>query len=148
MGNPGLTKILFATLVVVFLTTTMFSAYVGFAGLNGAIIDPQYSAIFSTISSQQAALDGIAGSVGDQGKVKSILNLGANLVTGTVNVFVTGLEAIGAFFSMLPIIGNILSAVSIGIPALNGLIGLITTIIMVYLAMRYIQTASNKFELP
>ena len=54
----------------------------------------------------------------------------------------------GNFFNMIPIIGLILSAISLGLPALSGLIGLVITISGIYIAMRYIQTVSNKPELP
>ena len=76
------------------------------------------------------------------------MNLGSNLITGTVNVFIVGLNAIGAFFGMIPVIGNILSAISLGFPALSGLIGLLTLIVGIYIAMRYIQSVSNKYDLP
>jgi hypothetical protein len=80
--------------------------------------------------------------------VKNILNFGGNLLTGTVNVFVVGLQAMGSFFAMIPIIGNILSAITFAVPALAGLVGLALIITGVYIAMRYIQSVSNKSELP
>lgn len=148
MGNPGLTKILFMGLVLTFLATTIFGAYLGFANLNGATIEEPYKTAFENIGSQYNGFETVGNTAKDKGLVTNILNFGGSLITGTVNVFVTGLTAMAAFFDMVPVISNILGAISLGIPALSGLIGLLTLMIGVYVAMRYIQSVSNKFELP
>lgn len=148
IGNPNLTKILFTGLIVTFLATTIFGAYLGFASLNNATIEEPYKTAFQQIGGQYANFTDVGNTAKDQGLVKNILNFGGNLLTGTVNVFVVGLQAMGSFFAMIPIIGNILSAITVGIPALSGLVGLALLIVGVYIAMRYIQSISNKFELP
>lgn len=54
----------------------------------------------------------------------------------------------GKFFLMIPVFGKILSAIALGIPGLASLITIITLILGVYIAMRYIQSVSNKPDLP
>jgi hypothetical protein len=147
-NNPGLTKILFAGLIITFVATVLISNYATFAIMNNSTIQEPYKSIFYNISSKYSDLQTVGGTVKDEGLVKNILNFGQNAITGTVNVFVTGLEAMGAFFEMIPIFGDILSAISFGVPQLAGLISLAILIIGIFVAMRYIQSVSNKFELP
>lgn len=126
----------------------LFANYADFAILNNASIDPQYQAIFNNISGQYNNLEGIGNTVKDRNLVTTILNFGSSAITGTVNVFVVGLTAIGTFFEMIPILGNILSAISLGIPGLSALITLVILILGIYVAMKYIQSVSNKQDLP
>lgn len=148
MANPNLTKILFAGLIITFVTTVLITNYSNFAVLNNSTIEEPYKSIFYNISSQYSEFEAVGNTVKDEGLVKNILNFGENLITGTVNVFVTGLEAMGTFFEMIPLFGNILSAISFGIPQLSGLVGLAILIVGIFIAMRYIQSVSNKYELP
>jgi len=148
MGNPTLTKVWMAGILITFVTATLFVSYLSFANSNNAIIEEPYASIFQNISAQLEPITGIGEQAKDEGLVKNIYRAGANLVTGTVNVFVTGLDAMGKFFLMIPIFGKILSAIALGIPGLASLITVATLIIGVYLAMRYIQSVSNKQDLP
>jgi len=137
-----------AGILITFVTATLFIAYLDFANTNNAIIEDKYKVIFQNISGEYTNLSGIGKIAGDRKLVTNIYRAGANLVTGTVNVFVTGLDAMGTFFLMIPIFGSILSAITLGIPGLASLITMATLIIGVYLAMRYIQSVSNKQDLP
>jgi len=148
MGNVSLTKLLFAGLIITFVAASLFSAYATFAVVNNASIDPQYRSIFEDIAGQYSEFNNTAMVVKDKGLVTNIFNAGAAVISGSLNVFVTGLQAIGTFFDMIPIFGNILNALSFGLPGLGGLIGLATLIFGIYVAMRYIQSVSNKFDLP
>ena len=148
MGNPTLTKLLFAGLIITFVAATIFGSYVNFAVLNNATIEEPYNTLFSDIASRGSDFNTAADSVKDQGLVANILNIGSAVTTGAVNVFVIGLEAMGNFFSIIPIIGDLLVFASAGIPGLSGLFGLLITITAVYVAMRYIQSVSNKPDLP
>jgi hypothetical protein len=148
MANPNLTKILFAGLIVTFVTTILILNYSNFAVMNGANIEEPYKSIFLNISSQQSSFESIGYSAKNQSVVKNILDFGEGVATGTVNVFVTGLQAMGTFFLMIPIWGNILSAISLGLPGLAALINLLILMSGIYIAMRYIQSVSNKNELP
>ena len=148
MGNPNLTKVLYAGLIVTFVTAVFISNYATFAVMNDATIEEPYRIIFYNISAKYNDFADVGDSVKDEGIVKNILNFGENLVTGTVNVFVTGLEAMGTFFEMIPLFGDILSAISFGLPQLSGLTGLATLIAAIYISMRYIQSVSNKNDLP
>lgn len=148
MANPTLTKILFASLVVTFVAVIVIGNYSNFVVWNNSTIESPYREVFYNISSQYEDFSSLGYDVKDEGLVKNILNFGEDLATGTVNVFITGLDAMGTFFEMIPLIGNILSAISFGIPELAGLISLIVLIVGIYIAMRYIQSVSNKYELP
>jgi len=148
MGNPNLTKILFAGLIITFVTTILISNYATFAIVNNSTIEEPYKSVFYNISAKYADFANVGDTVKDEGLVKNILNFGENLITGTVNVFVTGLEAMGTFFEMIPLFGDILSAISFGLPQLAGLVSLAILITGVFIAMRYIQSVSNKNELP
>jgi hypothetical protein len=147
-GNPTLTKVWMAGILVTFITATLFISYLEFANTNNAIIEEKYRIIFQNISAQNTTLYNIGETAGDRNIVTNIYRAGSSLVTGTVNVFVTGLDAMGTFFLMIPVFGRILSAIALGIPGLASLITIVTLIMGVYLAMRYIQSVSNKQDLP
>jgi len=148
MANPNLTKILFAGLIVTFVTATLIFNYANFAVLNNATIEEPYRSIFYNISSQSTNFTIISNEASNKSIVTNILDFGEGIATGTVNVFVTGLKAMDTFFKMIPVWGNILSFISLGIPGISTLITLLILIVGVYVAMRYIQSASNKTELP
>ncbi|HPJ87104.1 MAG TPA: hypothetical protein PLU55_03255 [Candidatus Pacearchaeota archaeon] len=147
-GNPTLTKILMASLVATFLIAITFGAYSEFIVLNNATIEDKYSEAFNTIGAQYGNFGNLAKTTSDQGLVKNIFSFGKNVVSGTVNVFVVGLDAIGSFFSMIPIISNVVESIALVIPGFQALLGLLTTLIVLYIGMRYIQSTSNKYELP
>ena len=148
MGNPNLTRILFAGLLITFISTIVITNYANFAVSNNLTIEEPYKSVFYNISNEYSNFSIIGETGKDQGLVKNILNFGESLATGTVNVFITGLEAMGTFFEMIPVWGNLLTAISLGIPQLSALISLLILIVGIYIAMRYIQSVSNKYELP
>jgi len=148
MGNPNLTKVLIAGLLVTFVTAVLISNYATFAVTNNSSIEEPYRSVFYNISAKYSDFAAVGDNVKDEGLVKNILNFGESLITGTVNVFVTGLEAMGTFFEMIPLWGDILSAISLGLPQLSGLISLAILIVGIFIAMRYIQSVSNKNDLP
>ena len=134
--------------IITFMTAVLITNYAEFAVTNGAIIEEPYKSIFYNISSTYGNFADVGGTVKDEGLVKNILNFGENLITGTVNVFVTGLEAMGTFFEMVPLYGDILSAISLGLPQLSALITLAILMLGIFISMRYIQSVSNKNDLP
>lgn len=148
VGNITLTKSLFVALIGTFIMALLFGAYSEFSIINNSSIEEPYKSAFENISNEYGNFGSLAGTASDQGFVKNILDFGKNVITGTVNVFVVGLEAIGSFFAMIPLIGDILSTLKNVFPGLDALIGLITILIGLYLAMRYIQSVSNKPDLP
>lgn len=148
MGNPTLTKVWMAGILITFVTATLFMSYLSFANDNNAIIEEPYRSSFLKINATMGNFSSIGLEAKDEGLVRNIYRAGANLITGTVNVFVTGLDAMGKFFLMIPVFGDILSAISLGIPEIAALINVVILIIGVYLAMRYIQSVSNKQDLP
>jgi len=148
MANTNLTKIFYAGLLITFVATVLISNYAAFAIRNNASIEEPYRSVFYNISDKYSDFADVGDTVKDEGLVKGILNFGESLITGTVNVFVTGLEAMGTFFEMTPLFGDLLSAVSLGIPQLSGLIAVAILMLAVFIAMRYIQSVSNKNDLP
>ena len=148
MAQTNLTNILFAGLIITFTITVFIGQYANFAVMNNSTIEEPYKSVFYNISSKYSDFEDVGNTVKDEGLVKNILNFGENLITGTVNVFVTGLEAMGTFFEMIPLFGDILSAIAFGIPQLSGLIALLTLLVGIFIAMHYIKSASNKNDLP
>ena len=148
MGNPNLTKILFAGLLITFISTILITNHANFAVTNNLTIEEPYKSVFYNISNEYNNFSIIGETAKDQGLVKNILNFGESLATGTVNVFVTGLEAMATFFEMITVWDNLLTAISSGIPQLSALIILLILIVGIYIAMRYIQSVSNKYEMP
>jgi len=148
MGNITLTKMLMAALISTFVVTTLFGSYLGFCNENSCIIQEPYNSAFKNISEQYSSFSTLSGQASDKGLVTNILNFVSNAITGTVNVFITGLGAISKFFEMIPIVGAVFEALNSVFPFLSGLIFLLGTVITLYISMRYIQSASNKFDLP
>jgi len=148
MGNPNLTKILYVGLLITFVSAVLISNYATFTITNGSTIEEPYRSVFLNISAKYGDFADVGDTVKEEGLVKNILNFGENLITGTVNVFVTGLEAMGTFFEMVPLYGDILSAISLGLPQLSALISLAILFVGIFIAMRYIQSVSNKNDLP
>lgn len=148
MGNPTLTKILMAALVGTFLVAALFGVYTSYLSINNVTIQEPYNTAFQTIANQYSDLESISGTISNQQDVTNILDFGKNAITGTVNVFVVGLTAIGGFFSIIPIIGTIIQTIAQVIPGFSALLGLFATIITLFIFMRYIQSVSNKFDLP
>jgi len=148
MGNITLTKILFVALISTFMITALFGAYSEFAFYNNASIEEKYQHAFENISGEYSNFDGLATTNSDRGIVTGILDFGRNALTGTVNVFIVGLDAIGAFFDMGTNIESILHTIEDVFPHFKALMGLLITILLLYIAMRYIQSASNKSDLP
>lgn len=151
MGDITLTKILFVALIGVFMVSTLYGAYGSYLALNGGYIDAKYQAFVNNVSAQQNSLTSISQNASDRGLVTNIYNAGASVLSGTINVFVTGLKAIGMFFDMVPILNNILNSIQWvlgGYEYLGGLIGLCIVLLGLYIAMRYIKSASNKYDLP
>jgi len=134
--------------LITFISTIVITNYANFAVSNNLTIEEPYKSVFYNISNEYNNFSIIGETTKDQGLVKNILNFGESLATGTVNVFITGLEAMGTFFEMIPVWGNLLTAISLGIPQLSALISLLILIVGIYIAMRYIQSVSNKYELP
>lgn len=149
MGNPTLTKVLIAALIGTFLVAITFGVYSEFVVVNNVTIDSQYSDAFNKIAGQYSGFSSLAeNNISNQGLVRNILDVGKSGITSAMNVFVVGLEAIGGFFSMIPIIKNIVEAITNVLPGFKAILGLFTVILTIYIAMSYIKSVSNKTELP
>lgn len=147
-GNISLTQIVFAGLVGTFLIANMFGIYAQFVILNGVTIDEPYNTALQSIANQYSGFEDLANAASDKSLVINILDFGKSVVSGSVNVFVVGLDAVGKFFNMIPIIGSVISSISQAVPGFTPVLGLFTIIIGLYIGMRYIQTVTNKSDLP
>jgi hypothetical protein len=148
MASPNLTKIMIGMLIGTCLFGILFNIYIDFGNRNGLRLDEPYKSAMEKISGSYSQFSEVAGQASQQSLVTNIYNAGKNAITGTVNIFVVGLDALGMFFNMIPLIGDILQAIALVFPQFNILIGLLMTITALYIAMRYIQSASNKFDTP
>ena len=150
MGRgPTLTTIAIIIMVGLFVTITSFSIYTNLIVENGGQIDGNYSAIYSALSDQYDDAVTQSADIGDPtaaGSVKQIFGRTTDVIFGTLNVFVIGLAAIGKFFSYIPIIQTLFQIMNDVFPQFNALIGLLVTIIILYIATRYIQSARGTSE--
>lgn len=151
MALPSFTKMMFAVLIGTLGVVLLFSIFLQFQAQpgNNLILGEPYQSALVNISSQYSRAEDLGYASSDQGLVTNVFNAGKNIITGTVNVFVVGLSALGSFFNLIPIVGVILTAINSATGGVfSPLIGLATVAFAIYLGMRYIQTASNKYQEP
>lgn len=148
MANPNLTNIMIKALMITFVIGLMFGAYVTFASLNNLQIEEPYNSVFNDISGKYNDFADQAETSGSQNLVKNIFNGAINIVSGGLNVFVVGLDAIGTFFALIPLIKDVLQAISLAIPEIYALISFLSVVIAFYIGMRYIQSARGTNEAP
>lgn len=139
--NPSLTSLMIAFLLALAAISLMFTSMSSFLILNNASLDEQYEDYFIELSSSYDSFSDKAGEIGDQGLVTRIFGAGGAIITGTLNVFVIGLSSIGKFFEMIPLIGTVISVLTLAIPGISFILGLLTIITGFYMAMRYVQSA-------
>lgn len=140
-NTPSLTAIMIMSLMSVFVIGFAFDIYTNWVVLNEGDIDPQYSFIYTQLASSYDDLITEAESLSQPEKAKSILEKIGDAATGTVNIFVIGLSSIGQFFSLVPLLTNLLELVRKVFPMIDALIGLIIVIMALYIAMRFIKSA-------
>ena len=141
--DNSLTTIVIAILVslTALILTTNF--YIEFGNLNNISSDTEYGQYLQDLGSEYDSFADSADEISDPNALRSIFGATRGIVTGTVNVFIIGLESIGVFFEMIPLIGNLFSILGKAIPGFQLIWGMLVTIIGFYIGMRYLQSASN-----
>ena len=131
-ASPSLTTIFIAVAIGITIITLAFSSVITFSVDNSNPYTSDINGVNSQLSSQQSELYGFGNDLEDQSLIEGIWD-GAE---AGVNVFVTGLGAISKFFSMIPLVKNIMGIMQNSIPGFEPLFGLFVLIITVYIVMR------------
>jgi len=143
--GPTLTNIGIMMILALFVTMMSFSMYTNIIIDNGGQIDNNYSFIYSALGDSYDDVVAQTDVISDKDEI-SILNKVSDFAFGTINVFVLGLKSIGAFFGYIPLLQTIFQIANDVFPQFNALIGLLITVISLYVAMRYIQSARGTSE--
>jgi len=134
--GPNLTWIFIGLSFAVVAITLSMSSYDQFLSDNGISMSDDFNNVYANISAEQSSLDAInTEASGGTNWWKTVTNIG----TGTLNVFVTGLASIGAFFQMGTIASSLLSTTKTAIPGLDALFGLLISISIIYIIMSLIK---------
>jgi len=134
--GPNLTWIFIGIAVSVVVITLAFSSYTTFLQDNSVEVSNKITAIQSNISSNQDTIDSIQKTATDPKNVRGVFK---DITGGALNVFVTGLASIGAFFQMGKLASSILATTKSSIPGFNALFGLLTLISVFYISMAIIK---------
>jgi len=134
--GPNLTWIFIGISFAVVAITLSMTSYDQFLSDNGVSTSDDFDNVYGNVSSQQSALDAInTEATGETNWWTTVTNIG----TGTLNVFVSGLASIGAFFQMGTIASSLLSTTKTAIPGLDALFGLLISISVLYVVMGLIK---------
>jgi len=132
--GPTLTWVFIGLAVALTVITISMSSYDTFLAENNATVGSQYSSTYQNLSDDASELLGYKEDLTNWDKITKIFS-----ATALTTVFVTGLSAIGTFFSMITLTNGILETAKTVIPGLDALIGLLIVIISVFISMKLIQ---------
>ena len=96
-ANPTLTTIVIACLVALTLITITFNTYSEFSVKNNGSISAEYTQYFTDIQESSDTMNSKADELRDTTLLRKIFGATQGLITGTINVFVMGLDAIAIF---------------------------------------------------
>ena len=130
--GPNLTWIFIGISVAIVVITLFTNAYTTFLEDNSVEVSDNFKAISGNISENQDTIDTIQGEATNTKKITGVLKEG-------VNVFVTGLSSIGAFFKMGTLATSILKVSQTAIPGFDSLFGLMILIAVFYISMAIIK---------
>jgi len=130
--GPNLTWIFIGISVAIVVITLSTNAYTTFLEDNSVEVSDNFKAISGNISENQDTIDTIQGEATNTKKITGVLKEG-------VNVFVTGLSSIGAFFKMGTLATSILKISQTAIPGFDSLFGLMILIAVFYISMAIIK---------
>ena len=130
--GPNLTWIFIGISVAIVVITLFTNAYTTFLEDNSVEVSDNFKAISGNISENQDTIDTIQGEATNTKKITGVLKEG-------VNVFVTGLSSIGAFFKMGTLATSILKISQTAIPGFDSLFGLMILIAVFYISMAIIK---------
>jgi len=134
--GPNLTWIFIGLSFAVAAITLSMTSYDQFLSDNGVSVSDDFNAIYGNISSQSSSLDSINSEASEGNNWWTTVT---TLGDGTLNVFVTGLASIGAFFQMGTIASSLLSTTKTAIPGLDVLFGLLISISVLFIVMSLIK---------
>lgn len=143
-SGPNLTWIFIATAAFVTVVTLLFQMYTHFSADNSLTIDSDYANAYQNITASSTDLDQLKGEVTLLDNLQSIIR-GAG---STLNGFLIGLASIAKLLKLATIIPSMLSTVfsTLLIPA--AMVGFITLVIIIYIAMEYIRAARGTIQKP
>jgi len=145
MKGPGLTWIFIGIAFAIATITISMTSYSTFLSDNGVDVSDNFNGIYGNISSEQANLNTIHDTATESSGIFSVLK---DIGGGAVNVFVTGLSSIGAFFEMGTVASSILNTTEEAIPGLDAIFGLLVLVSTLYLVMSLIQARRGVSVLP
>lgn len=134
--GPNLTWIFIGIAFAIVTITLSMTSYEQFLSDNGVSVSDGFSDIRDNMSSKQDSIDIISGEATAE---SGIFDVVGNILGGTLNVFVTGLTSIGAFFNMGKLASSIFSTTMEAIPGLDALFGLLILISTLYIIMTLIK---------
>lgn len=134
--GPNLTWIFIGIAISIVVITLAFSSYSTFLADNSINVSSNFEAIQGNLSSNQESIDSLQATATDSGNIKGVLK---DISGGALNIFVTGLASIGAFFQMGKLASSILSTTQSSIPGFDALFGLLTLISVFYISMAIIK---------
>lgn len=133
--GPNLTWIFIGLAFAVTAMTLSFTSYDTFLSDNSISASDNFNSISSDISGQQNSLDVIKAEATANTNIYDVVTAVGG---GALNVFVTGLSSIGAFFKMGKLVSSIFSTTQTAIPGLDAIFGLFILVSGLYIVMRLI----------
>lgn len=133
--GPNLTWIFIGIAFAITTMTLSFTSYDTFLSDNSISASDNFNSISSDISGQQNSLDVIKAEATANTNIYDVVTAVGG---GALNVFVTGLSSIGAFFKMGKLVSSIFSTTQTAIPGLDAIFGLFILVSGIYIVMRLI----------
>lgn len=133
--GPTLTWIFIGIAFAITAMTLSFTSYDTFLSDNGLSTSEGFDNIHTDISGEQDDLDLIHSEATAN---ENIYDIVSSIAGGALNVFVTGLSSIGAFFEMGTLASSIFSTTQEAIPGLDAIFGLFILVSGLYIIMRLI----------
>jgi len=133
--GPNLTWIFIGVAFAITAMTLSFTSYDTFLSDNGISVSNEFNNISGNISGEQDSLNIIKSEATANSNIYDIVT---SIGGGVLNVFVTGLSSIGAFFKMGKLTSSIFSTTATAIPGLDALFGLFILVSGLYIVMRLI----------
>ena len=134
--GPNLTWIFIGMAFAITVITLSMTSYNDFLLDNNLSISDEFNNVYNNISSEQSSIDSIYNEVTANSNVYDVV---IDIGGGALNVFVTGLSSIGAFFEMGKMASSILNTTKSSIPGFNTLFGLLILISITYITMALIR---------
>ena len=138
--GPSLTLIFIGLAVSLFVLINSITMFVNFSETYNVNLSKNFTSTQNSLDEQYSNIDTVSRELNKKSFVEEIWNNADAIISGSFNIFITGLSAIGKLFNSIEIIESLIQLASntIGLPLVS-LISLITIISTIYIAMKYIQ---------